>query len=279
MDEPSTVLKALLKKRHLQGHQAFTKEYNRAAMATDPDLKGTGPSRSQFFRWISGDVLSLPYPHHCRVLEKMFPGWTAAQLFQPDSSAEPAPSAGNASNVPAEFVALYAHRSDTPKSLWLNLLKGAHDRIDLFANASLFLPEDNPEAISIIKEKATKGVRVRILMGDPDAPAMELRGREERLHDALVGRIKMALAYYRPLLEVEGVEFRIHGTSLYNSIFRYDDQMLVNQHAYGTYGYLAPILHLRRQSGADMFDMYMRSLELVWSDEAYAYSTTGTKVG
>jgi len=31
--------------------------------------------------------------------------------------------------------------------------------------------------------------------------------------------------------------FHLHQTALYNSIFRYDDQMLVNQHIYGTYGY------------------------------------------
>jgi transcriptional regulator with XRE-family HTH domain len=99
-----------------------------------------------------------------------------------------------------EVVALYSHRSDTPKHLWMDLLVGAQEHIDLFANASLFLPEDNPEAISIIKHKAANGVAVRILLGDPDHPAMELRGREERLFDALPGRIRMALAYYRPLM-------------------------------------------------------------------------------
>jgi hypothetical protein len=50
------------------------------------------------------------------------------------------------------------------------------------------------------------------------------------LFEGIPGRIRMALAYYRPLVGVEGIEFRLHGTSLYNSIFRYDDQMLVNQH-------------------------------------------------
>jgi len=79
----------------------------------------------------------------------------------------------------------------------------------------------------------------------------------------------MALAYYRPLVGVEGVEFRLHGTSLYNSIFRYDGQMLVNQHIYGTYGYVAPVLHLRKVAGADLFDTYMKSFELVWKEESY----------
>lgn len=151
----------------------------------------------------------------------------------------------------------------------MDLLLGANDHIDLFANASLFLPEDNPEAISIIKHKAANGVAVRVLLGDPDHPAMELRGREERLFEAIPGRIRMALAYYRPLMDVEGVEFRLHGTALYNSIFRYDNQMLVNQHIYGTYGYMAPILHLQKMDGADLFDTYLGSLDLVWNEESW----------
>jgi phosphatidylserine/phosphatidylglycerophosphate/cardiolipin synthase-like enzyme len=170
----------------------------------------------------------------------------------------------------AEVVAHYSHRSDTPNQLWMDLLLGAQENIDLFANASLFLTEDNPEAIEIIKYKAARGVRVRVLLGDPDSPAMALRGHEERLYDAIPGRIRMALAYYRRLVGADGVEFRLHSTALYNSIFRYDHQMLVNQHIYGTYGYMAPILHLRRTDGG-LFDMYQRSFELVWNEESNPY--------
>jgi len=169
-----------------------------------------------------------------------------------------------------EVVAFYPHRADTPKRLWLELLLGAKKQFDLFANASLFLPEDNPESIDIIRHKAEGGIPVRILMGDPDSPEVELRGREERLYEGLIGRVRMALAYYRPLATVEGVSFRLHWTALCNSIFRYDDQMLVNQHIYGTYGYIAPILHLRRVEGADLFDTYMKSLEMVW-EQSYHY--------
>ena len=169
-----------------------------------------------------------------------------------------------------EVVAFYPHRADTPKRLWLELLLGAKKQIDLFANASLFLPEDNPESIDLIRHKAEGGIPVRILLGDPNSPAAELRGREERLYDGLIGRIRMALAYYRPLAAAEGVTFHLHRTALYNSIFRYDDQMLVNQHIYGIYGYIAPILHLRRVEGADLFDTYMRSFEMVW-EESYPY--------
>lgn len=164
----------------------------------------------------------------------------------------------------SEIVRMFPHRSDSPRNLWLDLLTQAGEKVWLFANASLFLPEDNPDSIAILKDKAASGVEVRIMMGDPDAPEMALRGVEERLYDAIPARIRMALTYYSPLVEVPGVEFRLHRTSLYNSIFRYDGEMLINQHIYGTYGYIAPILHLKRMEGGDFFDTYIRSFERVW---------------
>jgi hypothetical protein len=284
------VLKVLLRQRHLQSHRAFCREYDKVAEKLDRGLRGNYPSKAQFYRWLSGELVGLPYPDHCRILEAMFPGWQVDQLFKlhaggiefvpepprPGKKPEEPPAAQPhrleaqpALHVPSEMVALYAHRADTPKELWMDLLTGARENIDLFANASLFLPEENPEAIKIIKAKARDGVKIRILLGDPDHPAMELRGREERLFEAIPGRIRMALAYYRPLVGVEGIEFRLHGTSLYNSIFRYDDQMLVNQHIYATYGYIAPILHLRKKPDGDLFDTYMRSLNTVWDEESH----------
>jgi hypothetical protein len=51
----------------------------------DPALGQSYPSRAQLHRWLSGSLRSLPYADHCRVLEEMFPHWTAEQLFQPAS--------------------------------------------------------------------------------------------------------------------------------------------------------------------------------------------------
>jgi hypothetical protein len=289
--ENTPLLKVLLKARHLHVYSSFAREYRKVAGKIDRELAGTGPSKAQFYRWISGDLINMPHSQHCRVLETMFPDWSVEQLFQPYSGSldfipeanpvaipikAPTPTLSASAqppttNVPPEFVGLYAHRADTPNELWLNLLKAATEHIDLFANASLFLPEDNPEAITTIKKKAAAGVQVRILLGDPNSEAAKLRGYEERLFEGIPGRIQMALAYYRPLLDVDGVEFRLHATSLYNSIFRYDNDMLVNQHIYGTYGYIAPTLHLRKQPEGDLFDTYMRSFDRVWDDESYEY--------
>ena len=59
------------------------RQYDKAAKRIDDDLAGRFPSRAQLHRWLTGSVRSLPYPDHCRVLEEMFPGWTAEQLFAP----------------------------------------------------------------------------------------------------------------------------------------------------------------------------------------------------
>lgn len=69
---------------------------------------------------------------------------------------------------------------------------------------------------------------------------------------------------YRPLRDIDGIEFRFHSTVLYNSIYRADDQLLVNTHIYGFTASHAPVLHLRRVAGGDMVTTYMESFERVW---------------
>ncbi|MEV6071462.1 helix-turn-helix domain-containing protein [Nocardia sp. NPDC052001] len=164
----------------------------------------------------------------------------------------------------AEIVTLYPHRSEVPRHLWLDLLATASKRIWLYANASLFLPEDNPDSIEILRRKAENGTEVRILMADPDSELCVRRGVEERLFEGIPARVRMALSYYAPLVGTPRIDFRLQSETLYNSIFVYDDEMLINQPVYGMYGYMAPILHLRRMEGGDFFEMYARSFNRVW---------------
>ncbi len=82
MSERPVLLKLLLRERHWQNYATFCAQYDKAAARIDPDLTRSYPSRAQLHRWLTGSLRSLPYPDHCRVLEEMFPGWTAEQLFQ-----------------------------------------------------------------------------------------------------------------------------------------------------------------------------------------------------
>ena len=69
------------------------------------------------------------------------------------------------------------------------------------------------------------------------------------------------LAAYRPLAGV--AEIRLHDTPLYNSIYRFDDDILVNTHVYGLLAAYTPVMHLRRVDGA-YFNTYLESFERVW---------------
>src|SRR3712207_452405 len=105
MSKRSTVLREKLRQRHWQTYATFCRQYDDAARRADAALVGHPPSRGQFIRWLSGDLKGLPHPDHCRVLEAMFPGFTAAQLFSPADEVTGAPeSTGNGQRTPAPTV-------------------------------------------------------------------------------------------------------------------------------------------------------------------------------
>ncbi|WP_327115917.1 hypothetical protein OHB12_03005 [Nocardia sp. NBC_01730] len=79
----ATVLKMLLAERHLKSHPDFLAAYDKCAALLDPPIPcGHGPAKAQYYQWLSGRMIGLPRDYHCRVLEKMFPGWTVEGLFQ-----------------------------------------------------------------------------------------------------------------------------------------------------------------------------------------------------
>jgi hypothetical protein len=75
-------LKLLLQQRHWQTYRTFCRQYDKVAETLDPCLVGTWPSRAQLHRWLSGNMKGLPYPDHCRILEAMFPTFSATELFE-----------------------------------------------------------------------------------------------------------------------------------------------------------------------------------------------------
>ncbi|MEU2828259.1 hypothetical protein ABZ667_06235 [Streptomyces lavendulae] len=123
-------------------------------------------------------------------------------------------------------------------------------------------------------EHAEAGCRVRICLGDADSQNVQLRGQEERFGHGIESRCRLALLHYRSLVDVAGVEIRTHGTTLYNSIYRADDQALINAHVWGVNAYGAPVWHLRRAEGGSMFDTYAGSFDA--SGPRHRRSASGT---
>lgn len=74
-------LKALLQRGHIHPYSAFAAEYERHARKLDLPVRADPPTKVQYYRWVAGRNKTLPRPQHCAVLESMFPGWTAGELF------------------------------------------------------------------------------------------------------------------------------------------------------------------------------------------------------
>jgi hypothetical protein len=87
---------------------------------------------------------------------------------------------------------------------------------------------------------------------------------EEGIGDNLAARTRLTLTYLDGLRDAPGAELRLHRTTLYNSIYRFDGAMLVNTHAYGAPAAHSPVLHLRTTPDA-LFAHYAASFERVWA--------------
>ncbi|WP_223267935.1 XRE family transcriptional regulator [Streptosporangium nondiastaticum] len=168
-------------------------------------------------------------------------------------------------SVSPELVALYERRADVPVSLFADLMAQARQRIDVLVYAGLFLHEGYPRLRELLRERAGEGCAVRIAVGDPDSLNVRQRGSEEKFGHGIESRCRLALMHYAPLGQLAGVELRTHGTTLYNSLYRADDQFLVNAHVWGANAYGAPVWHLRRNGDGGMFDMYAESFDAVWA--------------
>ncbi|WP_329430642.1 hypothetical protein OG339_22350 [Streptosporangium sp. NBC_01495] len=83
MPNQRSLLKELLAKRHLTSRAAFAGEYDKVARGLGKNFIGSAPSAEQFKRWLTCKVKTLPRADHCRVLEKMFPGYSAEELLSP----------------------------------------------------------------------------------------------------------------------------------------------------------------------------------------------------
>ncbi|MFB7181196.1 XRE family transcriptional regulator [Streptomyces sp. NPDC056257] len=166
--------------------------------------------------------------------------------------------------VSPELVALYDQRADLPVSVFVDLLSAARERIDVLVYAAVFLHEAYPRLNDLLRERAADGCAVRIAVGDADSENVRQRGQEEKFGHGIESRCRLALLHYRPLASVPGIELRTHGTTLYNSLYRADDQVLVNAHVWGVNAYGAPVWHLRRHDSGGMFDTYADSFNAVW---------------
>jgi hypothetical protein len=175
-----------------------------------------------------------------------------------------------APDVPAEIIRVYPNRGAVPGEQWRSLLRGAREQVDVLVFAGLFLPDGHADFVALLRQKSETGVKIRYLLGDPVSEAIALRGEEEGIGDGLAARTRITLTYLAGLREAPGAELRLHATTLYNSIFRFDGDMLVNTHVYGAPAAHSPVIHLR-QTPSGLFEHYAASFERVWATSEGAW--------
>jgi transcriptional regulator with XRE-family HTH domain len=205
-------------------------------------------------RWLNGRV---PYPHNRAAIADLL-GAGESDLW---------PGAGGTLTArirPDELSMVYPHREAVPREVWTRFFSSAEREIGILAYSALFLAEDTG-ILRLLAEKGRAGVNIRLALRDPETSHAALRGDED-IGDAGTAKIRKALALYQSVAEVENVEIRLHQTVLYSSIYCADDQLIVNQHAYGIPAAHAPVFCLRDAEGGEMIALYRDSFERVWAE-------------
>jgi hypothetical protein len=213
-------------------------------------------------RWLTKN--RLPHRQH---------RWKAAALLEcdetylwPDVMEQQAHKRKSAAQ--SELIRLYPNRAAVPRETWLKLIAESIRGIDVLVYSGTFLSQ-MPSIGKLLAIRAQEGAEVRICLGDPNCEAVKVRDQEEELDGTLSAKIRAARTYFRPLIGADNCEVRMHQTTLYNSIFRFDDDLLVNPHVWGQPASTNPLLQFRQiDILSGFYEHYSESFEAVWKSAA-----------
>jgi transcriptional regulator with XRE-family HTH domain len=226
------------------------------SLSTDAVAELVGVDSRTVQRWVRGRI---PHARH---------RWAVASaLGMPERRLWP--SAPGEDRVRVQMVSGYRQRADLPGEEWMQLFDAASHNIDLLGIALLFLPEQNPGLGELLWRKAAGGCTVRLCLADPRSPFLPLAEPEESQSELLQARIRTAVAQFRRTAEAPGLQVRLHDLPVYNSIFRFDDELLVATHLYATPGHRAPLIRLARRPEAGMFESFMDHFQRVWGQSRH----------
>ena len=226
----------------------------RARLREDDVAARLGVDPKTVRRWLDGRI---PYANNRAALADLV-GADEADLW-PDGGG---PLTARAR--PEELATVYPHRRSIPREVWTHFFASAEQEIGILSYSALFLAED-VGILCILADKGRAGVRVRIALGDPDSLYAARCHEGEDIGDAIPAKIRKALALYSPLIEVENIEVRLYQTISYNSIYRADGQLFVNQHAYGIPAAHAPVFCFQESARGDIVATYLDSFERIWT--------------
>ena len=243
---------------------------SRAALTVEDLARTADVDPKTVQRWLGGRV---PHPRHRWALAERLS--EDEEYLWPDARRSDTAGAG----ATAEVVSAHAYRSDLDVKRWWALFTRAERQIDLLGYTLYFLPQQHPGLVDLLETKVAAGCRLRIALADPESPHVVWRDSEEHQAITLGARIQSSLDALQPLMTQRAAAFRYQNAPLYNSIFRFDDEMLVTPHLYATPGHSAPLLHLRRLMPNGIFSQFASHFDAVWADAVpIGQDRTGTEV-
>jgi hypothetical protein len=287
VSDGQTRLKVLLRAQHLQEHRAFSRAYVRTARKLDPTTPAHPPSKATFYRWLSGDLAKLPHPGHCRILEAMFPGSSAADLFQhwdgttaagatSESTDEVAPTVAAASApmlATSDLVAAFATRSEFIEHMPPHMVFDQATSIKVAGlSLNLLCQHYGDQRLTKLLQR---GARLQALFLDPDGEAIRHRELEEglesgdlsgltRLNMQMLRRVRAALSGDAE----ERLDVRTYDSTIrFNLTFVDDRQCIAQPYLPALRGVDAPTFVLqRRPDSAGMYETFERVFDALWND-------------
>lgn len=167
-----------------------------------------------------------------------------------------------------EIIEVFPHRSDVPKELWDRLITSARSEIALGGYTNYFFWTEMPQFSETLRRKANAGVRIRILIGDPEH---EVTRRREQIEDAPLSirtRIGITLDELTKLGSLPRLEIRMSDINaeahVSRSIFRFDREALVCEHIADRLGHGSLTFHIRRIQDNGPFAQYTTHFEHLW---------------
>jgi len=164
----------------------------------------------------------------------------------------------------AEIAGAWPRRDDPAAIDWRALFRSASQHIDLLGySLSQIL-----SARSInkqLKAKAGDSCRIRIAIANRNSEPVIAADLAQPPSGRLASRIAHAEDQLADLASEPGIELRQHQVATSHTILRFDDEMLLTVHLYGTPGFQAPLLHLRRERDYGLFDQLAKHLEDIWN--------------
>ena len=161
---------------------------------------------------------------------------------------------------------VYPTRTQMPLSVWQEHFADPQDSVDILVLAATFLFDTLDGFLDTLVDAAGRGVDVRMLVGDPDGPSLTLRGVEEDIGEAVIARCRTTVELLGSWASTPGLQIRTHQTTLYSSIFRVDDRIIVNFHIYGSPGRNNPVMVFARTDEPRLWTTLEDAFDRVWDN-------------